>query len=60
MPPTLQALLAARIDRLDADERAVLVRGAVEGRTFHRGAVAEPLPESGRPLVGARLISLVR
>jgi class 3 adenylate cyclase/tetratricopeptide (TPR) repeat protein len=60
MPPTIQALLAARIDRLDADERAVLVRGAVEGRTFHRDAVAEQLPERSRPMLGARLISLVR
>ncbi|HSG13815.1 MAG TPA: AAA family ATPase [Gaiellaceae bacterium] len=60
IPPTLQALLAARIDRLDADERAVLVRAAVEGKTFHRGAVTELLPEQARPMLGARLISLVR
>ena len=60
VPPTIQALLSARIDRLDADERAVLVRAAVEGRTFHRGAVAELLPERARPTLGARLISLVR
>jgi class 3 adenylate cyclase/tetratricopeptide (TPR) repeat protein len=60
VPPTIHALLAARIDRLDADERAVLVRAAVEGRTFHRGAVAELLPERARPMLGARLISLVR
>jgi class 3 adenylate cyclase/tetratricopeptide (TPR) repeat protein len=60
IPPTIQALLAARIDRLDADERAVLVRAAVEGKTFHRGAVAELLPQQARPMLGARLISLVR
>jgi class 3 adenylate cyclase/tetratricopeptide (TPR) repeat protein len=60
IPPTIQALLAARIDRLDADERAVLVRAAVEGKTFHRGAVAELLPERARPMLGARLVSLVR
>jgi class 3 adenylate cyclase/tetratricopeptide (TPR) repeat protein len=60
VPPTIQALLAARIDRLDADERAVLVRAAVEGKTFHRGAVAELLPERSRPMLGARLIALVR
>ena len=60
VPPTIQALLATRVDRLDAGERAVLVRAAVEGRTFHRGAVAELLPERARPMLGARLISLVR
>ena len=60
VPPTIQALLAARIDRLEAEERAVLVRAAVEGRIFHRGAVAELLPERARPMLGARLISLVR
>jgi tetratricopeptide (TPR) repeat protein len=60
IPPTIQALLAARIDRLEPEERAVLVRAAVEGKTFHRGALAALLPERGRPMLGARLISLVR
>src|SRR5690348_9290207 len=40
VPPTIQALLAARLDQLDPAERSVLERGSVEGRTFHRGAVA--------------------
>src|SRR5207244_13069175 len=39
VPPTLQALLAARLDQLDAAERGVLERGAVEGEICHRGAV---------------------
>ena len=39
VPPTLQALLAARLDQLDDAERAVLECGAVEGEVFHRGAV---------------------
>ena len=60
VPPTIQALLAARIDGLDTEERAVILRAAVEGKTFHRGAVAELLPERARPMLGARLISLVR
>ncbi len=60
VPPTIQALLAARIDRLEADERAVLLRAAVEGKTFHRGALAELLPEHARVTLGARLIALVR
>ena len=39
VPPTIQALLAARLDQLDPTERVVLERGSVEGRVFHRGAV---------------------
>ena len=39
MPPTIQALLAARLDQLDPAERAVLERGAVDGRVFHQSAV---------------------
>jgi predicted ATPase len=31
VPPTLQALLAARLDQLETAERSVLERGAVEG-----------------------------
>ena len=60
VPPTLQALLAARIDRLEDRERAVVQRGSVEGRLFHRGAVAALLPDAERPEVGAHLLSLVR
>ena len=58
VPPTIQALLAARLDQLDPAERAVLERGSVEGRTFHRGAVAALA--NGDGLVDERLIALVR
>jgi predicted ATPase/class 3 adenylate cyclase len=60
VPPTLRALLAARIDRLEPADRAIIERGAVEGRTFHRGAVADLLREGDRGAVGARLLALVR
>ena len=40
VPPTLKALLAARLDQLDEAERRVLERGSVEGEIFHRGARA--------------------
>ncbi len=60
VPPTIQALLAARIDRLEIEERTVILRAAVEGKTFHRGAVGALLPKHARPMLGARLISLVR
>jgi class 3 adenylate cyclase/tetratricopeptide (TPR) repeat protein len=39
IPDTLQALIAARIDRLPIGEKAVLQRAAVIGRTFWAGAV---------------------
>jgi class 3 adenylate cyclase/tetratricopeptide (TPR) repeat protein len=45
IPPTLGALLAARLDLL-GDERGALERGAVEGEFFHRGAVLS-LSDSG-------------
>ena len=60
VPPTLQALLAARIDRLAEPERAVVQRGSIEGRLFHRGTVVALLPEPERPEVGAHLLALVR
>ena len=55
VPPTIQALLAARLDRLEHDERGVIERAAVEGRVFHRGAVAELSPSDRRPDVPACL-----
>jgi class 3 adenylate cyclase/tetratricopeptide (TPR) repeat protein len=58
VPPTIQALLAARLDQLDPAERSVLERGSVEGRTFHRGAVAALADGDGS--VDQRLVSLVR
>jgi len=58
VPPTIQALLAARIDRLEPEERAVVQRGAVEGRLFHRGAVTTLLDEQTN--VGGTLLALRR
>jgi class 3 adenylate cyclase/tetratricopeptide (TPR) repeat protein len=58
VPPTIQALLAARLDQLDPSERGVLERGAVEGRVFHRAAVQALAPEELQLM--ARLSSLVR
>jgi class 3 adenylate cyclase/acyl dehydratase len=60
VPPTIQALLQARLDRLGAEERDVIGRGAVEGQVFHRGVVQELAPASGREDVPARLLTLVR
>jgi tetratricopeptide (TPR) repeat protein len=57
VPPTIQALLAARLDQLAAAERSVLERGAVEGQVFHRTAVAA-LTDGGQ--VDGELVALVR
>jgi tetratricopeptide (TPR) repeat protein len=58
VPPTLRALLAARLDQLDEPERRVLERGSVEGELFHRGAVQALAPEEQQ--VTVRLTALVR
>ncbi len=48
VPPTIQALLAARLEQLEPAERNVLERGAVEGRVFHRSAVEALSPTASR------------
>ena len=53
VPPTVQALLAARLDQLDGEERSVLERGAVEGQVFHRGAVQALGAETGTAVAGS-------
>jgi tetratricopeptide (TPR) repeat protein len=60
VPPTIQALLAARLERLGPDERSVMERGAVEGKVFHRGAVLELAPDPVRSAVTSHLMALVR
>jgi len=58
VPPTIAAVLAARIDRLAPEERAVLERASVVGETFYQGAVAALSPEAVKARVGAHLLSL--
>ena len=60
VPPTIQALLAARVDRLAPEERAILECASIEGRLFHRSALAELLPESTAQSLGPRLLNLIR
>lgn len=57
VPPSLHALLAARLDQLESSERSVLERGAVEGEIFHRGSVQALSNDAS---VTPRLASLVR
>jgi predicted ATPase len=44
VPPSISALLAARLDRLAPAERSVLERAAVIGQVFYLGAVESPVP----------------
>jgi class 3 adenylate cyclase len=60
VPPTIQALLSARLDRLGRDERAVIERGSVEGKIFHRGAVSQLSTDDVRQSVWSHLQALVR
>jgi class 3 adenylate cyclase/tetratricopeptide (TPR) repeat protein len=58
LPPTIQALLAARLDRLDSGERNVLERAAVIGKEFWPGAVG--FLGEGDEVLGTTLLTLVR
>ncbi len=58
VPPTLQALLAARLDQLETHERSVIERGSIEGEVFHRGALQALAPEE--TYLTPRLAALVR
>ena len=60
VPPTIQALLAARVDRLDPGERAVIEAAAVVGRSFAGGAAFELLGGEDRSELDQRLSALER
>ena len=60
LPPTIEALLAARLDRLEPDERTVIEHAAIVGREFTRADVAEILPAGLQAEAGAHLLALTR
>jgi predicted ATPase len=60
VPPTIQAVLAARLERLAVQEREALECGAIEGEVFHRLAVRALADEQLAPEVESRLAGLVR
>jgi class 3 adenylate cyclase len=59
-PPTIQALLAARLDRLPPQERTVIERAAVAGREFWRDAILALTPDEERGAADSSLMALVR
>jgi class 3 adenylate cyclase/tetratricopeptide (TPR) repeat protein len=60
IPASINALLAARLDHLDPEERTVLQCASVIGKHFWWSAVAELAPPDVRPRVSSHLHALVR
>jgi predicted ATPase/class 3 adenylate cyclase len=60
IPPTIQALLSARLEQLEADERTTIERAAVIGKVFYLSALQHLLPESVHPGLRDSLRSLIR
>jgi predicted ATPase/class 3 adenylate cyclase len=71
VPPTVSALIAARLDRLGPEDRGILERASIIGRAFDRAALDELIDDATRALDGkttlatgvalaARLADLVR
>jgi class 3 adenylate cyclase/tetratricopeptide (TPR) repeat protein len=60
VPPSIEALIAARLDQLPAEERAVLERGSVIGTQFGAGEVARLSDEAESGSVRSSLMSMVR
>jgi DNA-binding SARP family transcriptional activator len=58
LPETIQALLAARLDRLGPGERAVLERGAVAGKEFTAADVVALLDPDAAPTADTHLQTL--
>ena len=60
VPSSIQALLAARVEGLPADQWAIVTAASVEGTVFHRGAVSDLTPDSFEPTLELSLMDLVR
>ncbi len=60
VPATIQALLAARLERLGREERQLLECGAIEGEVFHRLAVCALAGERPAAALESWLAQLVR
>ena len=60
VPPSIQALLAARLDRLEGHQRIVMQRASVIGRAFSFDAIRALVPEYESDMAEAHLQALVR
>lgn len=59
-PPSIQTLLASRIEQLPEAERELLQRASVVGKVFWWGAVSDLSPVSDRARISSHLQNLVR
>ena len=59
VPPSIETLLVARLERLPEAERALLERASVVGREFWPEAVVQLTPEAERDLIQPLLVRLV-
>jgi class 3 adenylate cyclase len=60
IPPSIHALIAARLDHLPVDERAVLESASVAGREFTRSALRKLSPDEDQKQIDTNLLSLAR
>ncbi|MEO7150410.1 MAG: adenylate/guanylate cyclase domain-containing protein, partial [Burkholderiaceae bacterium] len=60
VPPTIHALLEARLDKLERKERAAVEPASVIGMEFVRSAVESLAPEAVRPAMSEHLATLTR
>jgi class 3 adenylate cyclase/tetratricopeptide (TPR) repeat protein len=60
VPPSVAALLAARLERLGEDERRAIECAAIIGKVFYAGAVQDLLPEHLRAEAPDLIRSLIR
>jgi tetratricopeptide (TPR) repeat protein len=60
VPPTIEALMAARLDQLAPTERDVLERASVIGKQFGVGEVARLSDDAGAVSIRATLMAMVR
>jgi len=60
VPPSIEALIAERLEHLPPDARALIQRAAIVGRTFYHGAIITLSPAAEQPSVETNLLVLIR
>jgi hypothetical protein len=60
VPATIRALLAARLDQLDSEDRAAIQRASVIGKVFDAASVTELSSKAAQPSIDERLMALLR
>lgn len=60
VPPSIAALIEARLDRLGQEDRTVLQEGSVVGLVFYEAAVESMSPDALKPVVDPSIRRLVR